>query len=267
MKSIFHSRAIKAVPTAPKSPSSEGNPTNGSPGGGLLATIIGDHWYYMITQELLKIVESEGLTPDAENFAQVNDAIDRKIQKLKETVDGSFADLDDRLVAVQRASIPTGMIAPFGTANAGDFWLLCDGRAVSRELYRNLFSVIGTTFGEGNGTTTFNLPDLRNRFAEGSSDGSDVGQTLESGGEMADHYHVAGSIHANNGGGQLMKDGSSARVLPGTNDRYWNGSGGWQGQKELSETYGGNHITSYQVGGGLKKVQPPAVKLAFFIHS
>ena len=89
---------------------------------------------------------------------------------------------------------------------------------------------------------------------------------LESGGEMADHYHVAGSINGNNGGGQLMKDGSSARVLPGTCDRYWNGSGGWQGQTELSETYGGNHITSYQVGGGLKKVQPPAVKLAFFIH-
>lgn len=266
MKSLYHARAVKDAPLPPSSPSSDGFPTNGSSGGGRLATVIGDYWYHMVTQEILSVVTAEKIAPDEKDLSQLNDAIEKKISRLGGEIQKALDALTGKIDEVQKASIPTGMIAPFGTASAGEFWLLCDGRAVSRELYRNLFSVIGTTFGEGNGTTTFNLPDLRNRFAEGSNDGNDVGQTLEADGEMADHYHVAGSINANNGGGQLIKDGSSARVLSGTYVRYWNGSGGWQGQDALRETYGGNHITSFQVGGGLKKVQPPAVKLAFFIH-
>jgi len=55
--------------------------------------------------------------------------------------------------------IPIGVISPFGGAVAPDGWLLCDGLAVSRVTYADLFAVIGTKFGGGNGTTTFNLPD------------------------------------------------------------------------------------------------------------
>jgi phage-related tail fiber protein len=53
-------------------------------------------------------------------------------------------------------------------------WLLCDGRPVSREGYRDLFDVIGTLHGSGDGVTTFNLPDYRGRFQRGVDDGVGV---------------------------------------------------------------------------------------------
>lgn len=51
-------------------------------------------------------------------------------------------------------------------------WLICDGSAVSRTTYADLFNIIGTTFGAGNGTTTFNLPDMRGRVPGGIGTGS-----------------------------------------------------------------------------------------------
>lgn len=51
---------------------------------------------------------------------------------------------------------------------APDGWLICDGSQVSRTTYSDLFSVIGTTFGSGDGSTTFTLPDLRAAFVRGA---------------------------------------------------------------------------------------------------
>lgn len=69
------------------------------------------------------------------------------------------------------ASSFAGMIAPFAgpvdKIPAG--WLLCDGREVNRSEYANLYNVIGICWGEGNGSTTFNLPDLRGMFLRGVS--------------------------------------------------------------------------------------------------
>lgn len=59
--------------------------------------------------------------------------------------------------------VPTGVIAPFGGASAPTNWLLCDGSTASRVTYSDLFNVIGVTYGVGDGSTTFNLPDLRAR--------------------------------------------------------------------------------------------------------
>lgn len=64
---------------------------------------------------------------------------------------------------------PPGVIVPYGGATAPAGWLLCDGRAVSRTTYADLFAVIGTTYGAGNGSTTFTLPDLRGRVAAGAN--------------------------------------------------------------------------------------------------
>lgn len=64
--------------------------------------------------------------------------------------------------------MPTGMVVPYAGAVAPDGWLLCQGQAVSRTTYAQLFSVIGTTYGSGDGSTTFNLPDMRGRVAVGS---------------------------------------------------------------------------------------------------
>lgn len=71
-------------------------------------------------------------------------------------------------------SLPIGAQVPFGSNTIPDGWLLCDGRAVSRTTYKELFAVIGTTYGSGNGSTTFNLPDKRGRVSVGrnSSDTS-----------------------------------------------------------------------------------------------
>lgn len=61
----------------------------------------------------------------------------------------------------------TGTVLPFAGSTAPSGWLLCYGQAVSRTTYAVLFSVIGTTYGAGDGTTTFNLPDLRGRVTAG----------------------------------------------------------------------------------------------------
>lgn len=61
----------------------------------------------------------------------------------------------------------TGVMLPFAGTAAPSGWLLCYGQAVSRTTYAKLFAVIGTTFGAGDGTTTFNLPDLRGRVPVG----------------------------------------------------------------------------------------------------
>lgn len=66
-------------------------------------------------------------------------------------------------------SVPTGQLTAYAGVLAPDGWLFCDGSAVSRTTYSKLFSVIGTTWGAGNGFSTFNLPDLRERFPIGSS--------------------------------------------------------------------------------------------------
>lgn len=64
--------------------------------------------------------------------------------------------------------VPTGGMMMWGTASAPSGYLLCNGSAVSRSTYATLFAVVGTTFGTGDGSTTFNLPDFRDRFPVGA---------------------------------------------------------------------------------------------------
>jgi microcystin-dependent protein len=70
--------------------------------------------------------------------------------------------------------IPTGLIAEFGGAGVPNGWLACDGSAVSRTTYAVLFNVISTTWGVGDGSTTFNLPDLRSRSPVGAGAGTSL---------------------------------------------------------------------------------------------
>jgi microcystin-dependent protein len=62
---------------------------------------------------------------------------------------------------------PTGVVLPFAGPTAPTGWLLCFGQAVSRTTYADLFAALGTAHGTGDGSTTFNLPDLRGRVAGG----------------------------------------------------------------------------------------------------
>lgn len=73
--------------------------------------------------------------------------------------------------------IPAGAVMPFAMNSAPSGWLAADGTAVSRTDYATLFAAIGTTHGAGNGTTTFNLPDLRGIFVRGSGSQTISGTT------------------------------------------------------------------------------------------
>jgi len=83
---------------------------------------------------------------------------------------------------------PTGTIVAYAGASAPAGWLFCHGQAVSRTTYARLFAVIGTTYGAGDGSTTFNLPDLRQRFPLGKAV-SGTGSTLGATGGAIDHTH------------------------------------------------------------------------------
>jgi microcystin-dependent protein len=78
--------------------------------------------------------------------------------------------------------MPTGAVLPFAMSSPPTGWLKCNGDAVSRTTYSTLFAAIGTTHGDGDGATTFTLPDLRGEFVRGLDDsrGVDTGRALGS---------------------------------------------------------------------------------------
>jgi microcystin-dependent protein len=99
------------------------------------------------------------------------------------------------------ASVPTGAMIDFAGSAAPSGWLLCDGSAQSRTTFSALFNVIGSTYGAGDGSTTFNLPDLRSRIAVGAGQGTGLANRVlaATGGEethqltiaeLASHTHI-----------------------------------------------------------------------------
>lgn len=77
-----------------------------------------------------------------------------------------------RLLDKSKDSIPTAAIFAFPATTIPSGYLECDGSAVSRTTYAGLFTVIGTTYGNGDGSTTFNLPDYRGEFLRGFDNGA-----------------------------------------------------------------------------------------------
>lgn len=69
-------------------------------------------------------------------------------------------------------TLPIGSIVAYSSSKAPENWLICDGSEISRTLYSELFNIIGTTYGEGDGSTTFNLPNLKGKVITGL-DGND----------------------------------------------------------------------------------------------
>ena len=92
-------------------------------------------------------------------------------------------------------SMPSGMIFPYAGSSAPTGYLLCHGQAVSRTTYADLFTAISTTYGSGDGSSTFNLPDLRGRVIAGQDDmgGSSANRlTNQSGGLNGDTLGATG---------------------------------------------------------------------------
>lgn len=85
---------------------------------------------------------------------------------------------------VYGGNTPVGAMLDWSTNTAPNGWLLCDGTAVSRSMYSDLFAVVGTVFGGGDGSSTFNVPDFRGRVAVGRDSGdSDFNSLGRLGGE------------------------------------------------------------------------------------
>jgi len=106
---------------------------------------------------------------------------------VRTTIDAVSEDDVNALIADAIADLASQLYAPgdikmTGKSTATIGWLMCDSSAVSRTTYADLFSVIGTAFGSGNGLTTFNVPDLRGRSPLGMGHGS----TAEGGGTGTD---------------------------------------------------------------------------------
>jgi len=76
--------------------------------------------------------------------------------------------------SVKPPIIPTGIIEMFAGSTAPNGWLICNGDAVSRSAYSDLFKIIGTTYGVGNSNSTFTLPDMRGRCPIGVGTGASL---------------------------------------------------------------------------------------------
>lgn len=90
------------------------------------------------------------------------------------------------------STVPPGIILPYGGTSAPTGYLMCLGTEVSRATYAALFAIIGTAFGSGNETTTFNLPNLQQRVPLGKA-ASGTGSTLGGVGGAIDHTHTGPS--------------------------------------------------------------------------
>lgn len=85
------------------------------------------------------------------------------------------------IAALIPPAMPTGMIFPWPGDTPPEGAIVADGRELSRTTYAGLFSIFGTTYGAGDGSTTFNVPDLDGRFIELTTDAGSVGQFVEPG--------------------------------------------------------------------------------------
>lgn len=135
-------------------------------------TEIDASWLNHVQEELCGLVEGAGIALSDASWGQLFQAV----QKLT------------------KAACPAGVTTYTASTYAPAGWLIADGRPVSRSTYADLFAAIGTTWGAGDGATTFNLPDLRRRFTRGADLGAGYDPMLTVGtyrdATLAEHSHM-----------------------------------------------------------------------------
>jgi microcystin-dependent protein len=140
--------------------------------------------------EILNVIQGAGIWPDCDDKTQLLQAIESLILG---GGSGGGVITGSEVGAVSAFAMPT---PPTG-------WLVCDGSAISRTEYADLFAAIGTVWGAGDEISTFNLPDLRGEFVRGfdAGRGVDMGRTFASSQTDAiqNHDHRLGDMDAQSG--------------------------------------------------------------------
>ena len=160
---------------------------------------------------------------------------------------GSYNDLTDKPSV---DSFTPGMIIMYGADSVPSGFLACDGSAVSRTTYANLFNVIGTTYGGGDGSTTFNLPNFTSRVPQGGTPGSYLNAGLPNISGNVTWSAVSGTYQ--DGCFYVNSNGSHSHKL---------GSGG----NFPTGTINFNAANSNGIYGASSTVQPPALCTKFCI--
>lgn len=148
-----------------------------------------------------------------------------------------------------------GMVLPFAGKTVPKGFLLCDGRAVSREDYKRLFDLIGTTYGEGDKSTTFNVPDFRDRTIWGATA---AGEKIEAG-----LPNITGAFQAMQFVGSVSASGAFKTVGSGT---VHNGSSHTYGSGTAGKvSFDASRMSKETLYGKSSTVQPPAYKVMMCI--
>jgi microcystin-dependent protein len=148
------------------------------------------------------------------------------------------------------APAPTGSIMMFGSSTPPSGWVLCDGSALSRTTYSALFAILGTHYGSGDGSTTFNVPDMRNRFAQ--HDTTAMGSKGGSG--THPHTHTVPShAHTLSGGNPE----AIARITMNSGKVYMqkdDGADGWQADTNVDISGSVNNVNTSGFTSGARIV-------------
>ena len=163
-------------------------------------------WLNAIQEELINILVLAGIEPSKADDDQLAEAFN--------LLGGSkdWADITNKPITFPPSAhthMESGSIITMASMNVPDGYLECDGAAISRTTYSDLFAVCGTIHGVGDGTTTFNIPDLRGEFIRGWDHGRGVDVGRELGSAQLDllksHNHSFGGteLAATRDGGSL----------------------------------------------------------------
>lgn len=96
------------------------------------------------------------------------------------------------------SGVPTGTVVPFAGSNAPEDYLICDGSAISRQIYSKLFEVIGTIYGSGDGSSTFNLPNIKGNVIVGCDSSNSKFNSLGMIGGEETHKLITSEIPSHN---------------------------------------------------------------------
>jgi len=134
-------------------------------------------------------------------------------------------------ISLVEETVEAGTIKPFGSTTVPSGWLACDGTAVSRTTYSTLFTAIGTTFGVGDGSTTFNVPDIRGRAPIGNGTGSGltartIAATVGAETHTLTTAEMPAHTHAVNAGGGTRPEGAGASNATDTSSQTSTSTGG-----------------------------------------